>query len=121
LEAGTSKRWQARRGAAASDAEAAQQLQFIPEKSSIDVLFFRAQSSPFKGKGRWRRPVIGCALPQERHFRICCFLGKHTSRKSGGHRCDHPVIRPWLSRCASASQPCKARSALVTPWHKACL
>jgi hypothetical protein len=32
----------------------------------------------FQGKGRWRRPVIGCALPQERHFHICRFLGKHT-------------------------------------------
>jgi hypothetical protein len=51
LEAGTSKSRQARRGAAASDAEAAQQLHFIPEKSSIGVLLFRAQSSPFKAKG----------------------------------------------------------------------
>jgi hypothetical protein len=45
-EPGTSKNRQARRGTTASDAEAAQQLQFIAEKLSIGVFLFRVQGSP---------------------------------------------------------------------------
>ena len=55
-EPGTSKNRQARRGAAASDAEAAQQLQFIAEKFSIGVLLFRVQGSPLEAKGVSARP-----------------------------------------------------------------
>ena len=50
-EPGTSKNRQARRGAAARDAEAAQQLQLIPEKLSIGVFLFRVHGSPLKGIG----------------------------------------------------------------------
>lgn len=50
-EPGTSKNRQARRGAAARDAEAAQQLQFIAEKLSIGVFLFRVQGSPLVAKG----------------------------------------------------------------------
>jgi hypothetical protein len=50
-EPGTSKNRQARRGAAASDAEAAQQLQFIAEKLSVGVLLFQVQGSPLEAMG----------------------------------------------------------------------
>ena len=55
-EPGTSMNRQARRGAAASDAEAAQQLQFIAEKLSIGVLLFRVHGSPLAAKGVSARP-----------------------------------------------------------------
>ena len=55
-EPGTSENRQARRGAGASDAEAAQQLQFIAEKLSIGLLLFRGQGSPLGAKDVSARP-----------------------------------------------------------------
>jgi len=51
VEPGTPNHRQARRGAAASDTETAQQLQFIAEKLSIGVVLFRVQGSPLAAKG----------------------------------------------------------------------
>jgi hypothetical protein len=50
-EPGASNNRQTRRGAAASDAEAAQQLQFVAQQLSIGVLLFRLQGSPLEAKG----------------------------------------------------------------------
>jgi hypothetical protein len=50
-EPGASNNRQARRGAAAGDAEAAQQLQFVAQQLSIGVLLFRVQGSPLAAKG----------------------------------------------------------------------
>jgi hypothetical protein len=50
------KNWQARRSAAASDAEAAQKFQFIAEKLSIGALLFRMHGSPLEAKSVSARP-----------------------------------------------------------------
>jgi hypothetical protein len=55
-ETGPSKNRQARRGAAASDAKAAQQFQLIAEKLPIGVVLFRGQGSPLAAKGVSARP-----------------------------------------------------------------
>jgi hypothetical protein len=55
-EPGTPKNRQARRGAAASDAKAAQQFQLIAEKLPIGVVLFRVQGSPLAATGVSARP-----------------------------------------------------------------